>query len=281
MSESKNSREIRTSASSEQGPDLLLLSTKKIGAVVSYVGTSYSGFAFQENQKTIAGDLLEAMQTCLAFRPRLTVAGRTDSGVHALGQVISFSLPSDLRFTPHRFVKSMNSLLSPEISVRLAWEASSDFDARFSARFRKYRYRFSFGSTPDPFLDPFCWRLSVPLKVESMREASSALLGEHDFSSFCRKDPNGASLVRRVDSIYFEESERCLDMWVVASSFCHQMVRSIAGLLYQVGSLEIEPNYVSEALAVRNRAWVKLLAPPRGLILWEVGYDEDVIPEWS
>lgn len=280
MSESKKSCEIRTSASSEQGPDLLLLPPRRIGAVVSYVGTSYSGFAFQENQKTIAGDLLAAMETCLVFKPRLTVAGRTDSGVHALGQVISFSLPSDLRFTPNRFVKSMNSLLAPEISVRLAWEASPDFDARFSARFRKYRYRFSYGSTPDPFLEPFCWRMDRPMEVRLMRQASSFLLGQHDFSSFCRKCPNGASLLRRVDSIYFEESEGFLDMWVVASSFCHQMVRSIAGLLYQVGTVQIEPNYVTEALSARNRGFVKLLAPPRGLTLWEVGYDEGVAPKW-
>lgn len=268
-------------ASNERNPDLLHLPFRKIGAVVSYVGTSYSGFAFQENQKTIAGDLLEAMEVCLVFKPRLAVAGRTDSGVHAFGQVISFSLPMHVRFTPIRFVNSMNSLLDPKISVRVAWEAANDFDARFSARFRKYRYRFSLGSTPDPFADPFCWRIGMPLDIDLMDRASSYLVGEHDFSSFCRKDPNGASLVRRLDSVFFEEGEGFIDMWVAASSFCHQMVRSIAGLLYQVGTGIIEPNYVSGALLARDRASVKLLAPARGLTLWEVGYDEGVLPKWS
>ena len=98
----------------------------------------------------------------------------------------------------------MNSLLDPRVSVRAAWVASDDFDARFSARYRKYRYRIAYGSAPDPFVSSTVWLLRDRLEVAKMREAAEYLLGEHDFSSFCRKDPNGGSLTRRIDEIAIE-----------------------------------------------------------------------------
>lgn len=252
-----------------------------VGAVISYVGIGFSGFAFQDGQRTIAGELRRAMEVCLGESPSLVVAGRTDRGVHARGQVISFRVSGARDFFPTRFVKSMNSLLGPSISVRSAWIAAEDFSARFSARYRTYRYSYRYGSTPDPFADPFSWRIIDRLDLDLVRGASECLLGEHDFSSFCRKDPNGASLNRRVEWIRLDEKAEGVDLWISASSFCHQMVRSIAGLLYQVGTHKISPSYVREALEGRDRKWVKLLAPPSGLVLWEVGYDPGVIPEWS
>jgi tRNA pseudouridine38-40 synthase len=252
-----------------------------VGAVISYVGSGFSGFAFQKGQRTIAGELMRSMEVCLSESPSLIVAGRTDRGVHARGQVISFRVSGLREFDPDRFVKSMNSLLDPGISVRTAWIADADFSARFSARYRTYRYSYRYGNTPDPFVDPFSWRVIDRLDLDLVSTASQCLVGEHDFSSFCRKDPNGASLKRRVDWIRLEEKTEGVDLWISASSFCHQMVRSIAGLLYQVGCRKISPTYVSDALEGCDRKWVKLLAPPSGLVLWEVGYDAGVIPEWS
>lgn len=272
---------IRVEAPVSAGSDPLSFEGSNIGAVISYVGTGFSGFAFQQGQSTIAGELLGAMSKCIGCEPKLTVAGRTDRGVHARGQVISFQIPPTVEFVPDRFVKSMNSLVDQRISVRVAWTAELGFNARFSARHRTYRYRFIRSNTRDPFIEPFCWRIQKDLDLALMREASSFLLGEHDFSSFCRKDPNGASLCRRVDSIIFDETASGYDLWITASSFCHQMVRSIAGLLYQVGESHVAPRYVLEALESHDRSHVKLLAPPSGLTLWEVGYDRGVLPPWS
>lgn len=280
-SESVDVERIRVLASDDADSDPLFSGVFNIGSVVSYIGTGFSGFAFQEGHPTIAGELIDAMSTCIGFVPRITVAGRTDRGVHARGQVISFQIPDRIYFSPERFVKSMNSLLDDRIAVKVSWIADSSFNARFSARFRTYRYRFVKSQTRDPFNEPFCWRIESELDLSLMREASSFLIGEHDFSSFCRKDPNAASLCRRVDSIEFEDTDIGFDMWITASSFCHQMVRSIAGLLYQVGASRVSTSYVSEALEGRDRKWVRLLAPPSGLTLWEVGYDQGVLPPWG
>lgn len=264
-----------------QNADLLGSGDKIVGAVVSYIGKGYSGFAFQEGYSTVAGELLAAMETCLGMRPKLTVAGRTDSGVHARAQVISFPVPGEYGFDQERFVRSMNSLLDDRISVRAAWIAPEGFSARFSALSRRYRYRFLYSATPDPFLGPTSWVMKEKLDVARVREGARHLVGEHDFSSFCRKDPNGASLVRRIDEIVLEELSGELLLWITASSFCHQMVRSIAGLLYQVGRGKFGPEYVGLALEAKDRSLVKLLAPASGLVLWEVGYDEGVVPEWE
>ncbi len=272
---------IRVSGPIGQDTDSLRSGALVIGAIVSYNGTGFSGFAFQEGQATVAGELLRAVEVCVGERPRLSVAGRTDAGVHARAQVISFPLYDTKRFSSERFVKSMNSLLDERISVRTAWIADEGFHARFSARYRKYRYRFVIGSTRDPFVGPTSWLVGDVLDVAKMREGSCFLVGEHDFSSFCRKDPDGASLIRRVDEVVFEESAGMLDFWITASSFCHQMVRSIVGLLYQVGTSKVAPSHVGEALNAKDRSWVKMLAPASGLMLWEVGYDVGVLPQWS
>ena len=272
---------IRVSGPIGQDTDSLRSGALVIGAIVSYNGTGFSGFAFQEGQATVAGELLRAVEVCVGERPRLSVAGRTDAGVHARAQVISFPLHDTKRFSSDRFVKSMNSLLDERISVRTAWIADEGFHARFSARYRKYRYRFVIGSTRDPFVGPTSWLVGDVLDVAKMREGSRFLVGEHDFSSFCRKDPDGASLIRRVDEVVFEESAGMLDFWITASSFCHQMVRSIVGLLYQVGTSKVAPAHVGEALIAKDRSWVKMLAPASGLMLWEVGYDVGVLPQWS
>lgn len=277
---SDESFEIHITGHEGQDMDLSHSDLKIVGAVISYLGKGFSGFAYQPQCATVAGELLRAIEICLGNQPKLTVAGRTDSGVHARAQVISFAIPRDQEFDAERFVKSMNSLLDERISVRKAWIAGEDFNARHSARYRKYCYRFAYGLTRDPFTGGTSWLIQEKLELSKMREGAQALLGEHDFSSFCRKDPNGASLTRRVDEILLEEFPGGVDLWITASSFCHQMVRSIAGLLYQVGALKKSPGYVAEALEARDRSSVKLLAPASGLILWEVGYDEGVLPRW-
>ena len=280
MTDSAESSEIRFAGQLGRDADLLVSDQKIVGTIVSYLGKGFSGFAYQWGRPTVAGELLRVMEICLGFRPKITVAGRTDSGVHARAQVISFPIPRSLEFDWQRFVKSMNSLVDERISVRRAWIAKDDFNARFSAKYRKYRYRYAYGTTRDPFNGPISWTVSERLNVSKMHDAAQALIGEHDFSSFCRKDPNGASLTRRVDEVSFEGTPDGLDLWITASSFCHQMVRSIAGLLYQVGTGKKSPGYLADALGARDRSWVKLLAPASGLMLWEVGYDEGVVPSW-
>lgn len=273
--------EIRIPLSSGGRPDLLRSKQTNVGLIISYLGTGFSGFAFQKGRTTVAGELLRCMEICLGSAPKITVAGRTDAGVHARAQVVSFFVSEASPFDAERFVKSMNGLLDKRISVRAAWVAGDEFSARFSALWRSYRYRFRFGGTRDPFEEDICWRVKDVPDVSKMRDGSLFLLGEHDFSTFCRRDPSDRSLVRRVDDVVLDEVGGGLDLWITASSFCHQMVRSVTGLLYQVGLSRYPPPYVGAALQARDRSWAQFLVPASGLTLWEVGYPGGTLPEWS
>lgn len=240
-----------------------------IALLVAYDGTDFRGFARQPNGRTVQGLLEEALSQLLREPIKTVGAGRTDAGVHAAGQVVSFETPSDA--APSWIADRLNRRLGPEISIRAAARVPDTFSARHSARKRIYEYHLYRSASRDPFLDRFAVWAPGPLNVGSMRRAAKALTGEHDFSSFCRRGEG--SMVRRVRSITIRspESER-LVIRVVADSFCHQMVRSIVGLLLDVGRGKRRPDDAPKALKARDRAAAGPVAPAKGLVLVDVGY---------
>ena len=217
------------------------------------------------------------MAKVLGTAPVLTVAGRTDAGVHARSQVVSFDAERGSIDT-QELRRSLNSMLAPAVVVRDVAHAGDDFDARFSAQWRRYRYRLLTSEVPDPFLAHTTWWVPASLDRHRMSDAAHQLVGEHDFSSFCRRprDRPDASLVRRVtDARWSQElgdDPRVLTFEVTATAFCHQMVRSIVGTLVDIGRGRRGPQTVSDALGGRDRAIAGQLAPPQGLFLWEIGY---------
>ena len=224
------------------------------------------------------GDLVAAVEKIVRSPVELTGAGRTDAGVHAWGQVVSGDLPAttDLADLQRR----VNKLCSPDISVRSSSWAGPDFDARFSATSRRYRYHVWNDSTPNPLLTDLSWHVHRPLDLEAMQFAAEPLLGEHDFGSFCRKPktPEGtepASLVRVVHEATWSriDDTSMLRFEIAGSAFCHQMVRSIVGTMVDVGLGRIHHTKMPGILAARSREAAGSVAPPSGLILWEVGYD--------
>ncbi|MEX0743480.1 MAG: tRNA pseudouridine synthase A, partial [Actinomycetota bacterium] len=162
---------------------------------LAYDGTGFRGWARQKGQRTVEGVLEDALSRFLDRVPRLSVAGRTDAGVHARGQVASFA--SDEALDLVRLHRSLNSLLAPEIVVLDARSAPDGFDARFSATAREYRYRIDVGPWPDPFEARFVWHRPGRVSVPAMRAAARHLVGEHDFSAFCRNASGGSGNVRR------------------------------------------------------------------------------------
>jgi tRNA pseudouridine38-40 synthase len=214
----------------------------------------------------------------------LTCAGRTDAGVHARGQVVTF----DTTAAPDvsRLRDSLNGLLGPRIVVNQVQLVDPTFDARFSATSRSYRYTVVNRDVPDPFRATTAWWVPEPLDRVALAEACVPLIGEHDFSSFCRRPrPSGGerekqrltevSLVRRVVSAGWTEVDDdpgVLVFHISASAFCHQMVRSIVGMLVDVGRGHRTPADVAAAIQARDRSRAGQLAPPHGLVLWEVGY---------
>jgi tRNA pseudouridine38-40 synthase len=245
--------------------------------LVAYDGSRFRGFAPQPGQRTVGGALAEAIRTVVQRPVELTCAGRTDAGVHAWGQVVSLDLPegTDLE----RLHRSLVKLLGPEIVVRAVEAADPDFDARFSAVSRTYRYRIHNAPLPDPFTAHLAWHVPAELDRALLDLACDPFLGEHDFSAFCRRpkvpaDQAPASLVRRVlRAGWTDLGEGHLRFEIQATAFCHQMVRSIVGTVVAAGQGGLRPGDIHGILRSGERSKAAPIAPGHGLVLWEVGYD--------
>ena len=236
---------------------------------LAYVGTGFRGWARNAGQRTVEGVVSDALGRVLGRLPKISVAGRTDAGVHARGQVASFVAKDDVDL--ERLQRSVNRMLAPEI---VAWEvrrATEGFDARFSATAREYRYRIGTGAWPDPFEARFVWHRPGALAVPSMREAARPLLGEHDFASFCRRPQSGGT-VRRLERLSIVRAGDRVEISARANAFLHQMVRTLVGTLLAVGDGRVETGRVREILAARDRGRTPQMAPAHGLTLERVIY---------
>lgn len=235
--------------------------------VLAYDGTDFRGFARQPESRTVQGVLEEALGLVLGMVPRISVAGRTDAGVHAEGQVVSFVAEAE----PERVERALNGMLAPEVVVR-ASRAPARFDARRSARAREYRYRMRTAALPDPFSARYVWHRPGSYGVTGMRRAARVLEGEHDFTSFCRAPKVPSSPIRRLDRLAVRRTGPLVEFRARASGFLHQMVRSLVGTLVAVGEGKMEPEAMTEVLAARSRAAAGPVAPPHGLTLVRVIY---------
>lgn len=248
---------------------------------LAYDGAPFAGFARQEAHATVQGTVEDALRTVLRRGVGTVGAGRTDAGVHAHGQAVSY--PSAIGDPePAVLARSLNALCGPSIAVRDVRAAAAGFSARFDAVSREYRYRLTTGPAPPVFLAAVAWHVPKELDVAAMAEACRTLLGEHDFRSFCvTASAQGKSTVRRLDSlgVVAEEhlGEACLCLRAVGNAFLHSMVRVIAGSLVEVGRGARPAGWLAEVLAARDRAAAGPTAPPHGLTLWEVGYPADAL----
>lgn len=252
---------------------------KRVKLVLAYDGSGFHGFAANRGVATVAGTLQQALELVVRRPVSLTAAGRTDRGVHAWGQVVTFDMPAGMDLGELRH--AVNRMCGGAIVVREAAFAGPSFDARFSAASRAYRYTVLNGAVQDPFLVRTAWWVDQPLDVRSMQLACDPLIGEHDFSSFCRRPKmpeaeDERSLVRRVIDARWTvtEAERgaVLRFEIEAKAFCHQMVRSIVGTMVEVGLGKKRAGDMTGILRARDRRRAGRLAPPEGLCLWEVRY---------
>ena len=252
----------------------------RVRLVVAYDGSGFHGFAANTGVRTVGGQLGRAAATVLGHPVELTCAGRTDKGVHARGQVVTFDVAAD-RVDLDRLVRSLNGMCGPEIAVTAAAVVDDDFDARFSATARRYRYQILNRRAPDPFLARYAWHVDDELSRPALDLACDPLIGEHDFAAFCRRpkrrDGEEASLVRRVvQAEWTQRDDGVLQFEIEASAFCHQMVRSIVGTLVDVGRGKLHAGDLMRIMRSGDRNQAGDLAPPQGLTLWTVRY-----PGWS
>ena len=237
---------------------------------LAYNGSGFHGYARQPNVRTVQGVLEDALFR-IVDPVETTVAGRTDKGVHARAQVVSFSTDADL--DTDRLVRSLNRQLAPEVAVSRIDQVADGFSARFDATERAYTYLVLNGEIPDPFLAPISWQYPTPLDIGHMNTAAGHFVGEHDFASLCRK-AGERSTVRLVRSAEWSLRDgNLLAFDVAASSFCHQMVRSMVALCVEVGRGRVEPGAVPSILDARDRHTAKGAAPPHGLTLVGVEFD--------
>lgn len=251
-----------------------------IALTLAYNGAPFAGFARQPGQLTVQGSLEEALS--LVFRrPIETVcAGRTDSGVHARGQVVSFELSAEeyRSRNDYKLLRSLNALTHDAISILSLEEKPTSFSARFSAVMREYRYFICVDQPAPLFMNQFSWHLGKALNLDAMRQGAQYLIGEHDFRSFCLAvSAQGKPTHRYVKSITVEPLEIWGEHFVVltveGNAFLHSMVRTIVGTLVAVGLNKREPSWVKEVLDARDRSAAGENAPAAGLVFWHVDYE--------
>jgi tRNA pseudouridine38-40 synthase len=238
---------------------------------VSYDGTGFHGFARQPQVRTVQGEIETALSRVLKVSVETTGAGRTDTGVHAVGQVVSFFAIEELDLV--RLQRSLNGILHPEMVVTSLKTEAPGFDARFSAAWREYRYQILNDVHPEPLRRNSTWHISDPLDLDGMNAAADQLTGEHDFASFCRASPSGGS-VRRVLEARWTVDRPLVVLRIRANAFCHQMVRSMVGFMVEVGRRRRRADETAAVLAAADRSAAGPMAPPQGLILWKVGYGD-------
>ncbi len=246
---------------------------------VAYDGSKFHGFAIQPEVPTVAAALVVAIERALRVTDvEITCAGRTDAGVHARGQVISFDVPANAEVDVEVLARRVNRQLQPTIVVRDAAVDVGGFDARHDALGRTYRYTVVNAPAPNPLLANQAWWVPEPLDVRAMQAACDPFIGEHDFAAFCRKptarrDGTVPGTTRRVDDAeWVEGDDGVLYFWIEANAFCHQMVRSIVGLLVDVGRGKRHVSDVMRVLRGMDRHASADPAPPHGLVLWRVRY---------
>ena len=245
---------------------------------VAYDGRQFHGFAPQvPGVRTVGGVLAGALERILRLpgTPALTCAGRTDAGVHGWDQWVHLDVPEDTTVDPADVRRRLVKLLGPEVVVRSVGVAPEGWDARRSSLSRTYRYTVLTTETPDPFRAGFVWWVPAELDVRAMQLACDAVVGEHDFSSFCRKQAD-RHLTRTVRAAGWTDlGDGELQFQITADAFCQQMVRALVGTMVEVGSGKRRAGEMMGILRAKDRAAAGPVAPPDGLVLAAVSYPSE------
>ncbi|MBS1850973.1 MAG: tRNA pseudouridine(38-40) synthase TruA [Acidobacteria bacterium] len=247
---------------------------RNLRLILAYDGSDFAGWQVQPASPTIQGTLATAIGRLTGEKVLPQGSGRTDAGVHALAQVVTFVTESNV--PTGNFLKALNDLLPPAIRVLEAAEVPADFHARKSARAKTYRYHMYRADICPPFLARYVWHFPYPLDEGAMQEAAGRVLGEHDFTSFAAVDPERdetpASHVRSILASEWERQGDELVYTVRGSGFLHHMVRNLVGTFLLVGKGTLQPEDVSRILEARKRSAAGATAPASGLFLVSVEY---------
>ena len=261
---------------------------RNIKLIIEYDGTNYAGWQIQKSPqsivhspqtKTIQETIEKVLEKILQEKVKVTGSGRTDSGVHALAQTANFRTSSPLPVS--KIQKALNSLLPKDISIKEAEEADKDFHSRYSAKSKTYRYFILNSETRSAFLNKYAWHIPYRLNVSLMRKEAGALLGRHDFKSFCASGSSVKTTVRTIKKISVKEalspqlsalSSPAIIIEIEANGFLYNMVRNIVGTLVEIGRGKFPEGNLKKILLAKNRKQAGPTAPAQGLFLVEVKY---------
>ena len=237
---------------------------------LAYDGTAFAGWQMQAGPRTVQGVFEDALQPIDARRTVVHAAGRTDAGVHAVGQVVSFSLESTI--ASEALLRALNVRLPDDVRVMRVDEAAADFNARFHARRKTYHYALCNAAVVLPQVRHFVWHIPQPLDVEAMSAAAAALVGEHDFAAFQASGGDVVSTRREIITSHVARREGRVIYEVTGTGFLRHMVRNIVGTLVDIGRGRRPVEDMQRVLASRDRARASATAPAQGLTLWTVEY---------
>jgi tRNA pseudouridine38-40 synthase len=241
---------------------------RNIKLEIEYDGTDFHGWQIQPQLRTVQGEIQDKLQTILGHEVNLIGAGRTDVGVHALGQVANFKTERELDKNSIR--NGLNGLLPNDIVIKKIEEVDLDFNSRYDAKRRLYKYRIHLGRTA--ILRNYVWEVLYPLDLEKIIEATENIEGEHDFSSFCLAESGKENNVCRVSSANWQKSGDELTFKIEADRFLHTMVRGLVGTLVEVGRGYFSVSDFIDIMEAKDRRKAGPTAPARGLYLVEVKY---------
>lgn len=246
---------------------------------ISYFGENFCGFARQPDVITVQGNLEEALFKVFDKKIETTCAGRTDAGVHAKHQFVSFEIDdNDLKDRSETKIMSyLESLTSDDIHINKLEYKEDEFSARFDAKCRMYSYFIVNQNSPSLFLKDFSWHIEKELDLEAMRQSAKYLVGEHDFKSFCvAASAKNKTTMRNISSIeilnYELFEDNIIEVKIVGNAFLHSMIRNIVGSLIKVGTYNREPEWMKEVLEAKDRQAAGECAPAKGLVLMNVCY---------
>jgi tRNA pseudouridine38-40 synthase len=241
-----------------------------IKVVLEYDGSGFAGWKQQARGRTVEGELKQALRSITGQDLTVYGAGRTDAGAHAEGQVANFQ--TDGRISPRRLVAALNAKLPEDVAVLSAETVPDEFHARYSARWRRYRYRYLDRPSRTALERGRAWHVRGPLDVEAMSEAAKALVGKHDWTSYCSASEPVDGRVREIRSARLARRGEFVELELVGEGFLRGLVRGIAGALAEVGRGARPPEWVGEVLRARDRRQAPRTAPAGGLTLMEVIY---------
>lgn len=241
---------------------------KNYKLIIQYDGTNYSGWQIQENSSTVQAKITGAIEVLLKEKVNLIGSGRTDAGVHALGQTANFRTGKD--FDLRKFIYSLNSILPADISVINIEEAPENFHARFDAKKRSYIYLFS--TRKSPFFYQYSFYYGGRPEIKDLNNLSKEILGKHDFSSFCKKPDEVQNKICTIDAAYWKETKGFIFFLIEGDRFLHGMVRTITGTLLNAQKNNFGKEYIAGIISSCNRSSASEALPAKGLFLYKVKY---------